>query len=586
MFIARNLPKYPQFILLSGTTIEGIILHLCTYGQTEMAEEAQLATEYLLSVFKPGDSEKMIKAYQEAKFYRILKTNLRAEGRYTELLDIYLRDDDKSEVFDCIDGLLRSGSILNLKQRDAIKGFLVERLEELVGIDTPRTADVFEQFVTEKQKDVILRLHGSALFIYLDRIISLQSEVPPEKPSWIDVDVRELYIALLCEFQAAELTKYMETLNVDDVRIERILPVLEKYNVIDAIVMILRRAGMTREAMDKVVIHIFSLQRELSRTLQHPEQHLDAESLISEVGRFAFVGADLCETFSKETIVKSAGSKKGKGKRTTLNEAEQMWLTLLETVVGVTRDITAIVIKNPTIQDESQILDSLRVVVQDIFTKLLTLTSSTTASPNRPGAAIQVSFISILRRFLQNLGSSPLTDLRSVLSSIFDAYRYERQLIQVTSKLIETDLFQDFLREKHQRENGWRSKSANCMACGRVLFGPGAKGNIFSKWEQRRLQGIEKKLAQDEARRQDRVGSSTPTTPNSKGKGKSVDLLPSPVDISTDPTIYDIEGDIVVFGCGHAYHRGCLVELGGTLQNESEEESLEARLRCIICEGR
>ena len=166
MFIARNLPKYPQFILLSGTTIEGIILHLCTYGSTEMAEEAQLAAEYLLSVFKPSDSEKMIAAYQEAKFYRILKSTLRAEGRYTELLDVFLKDQDKADVFDCVDGLLRGGSSLTAKQRDAVNVFLVGRLEDLVNIDVPRTASMFERYMPERQKDVVQRLGGgrSTLF--------------------------------------------------------------------------------------------------------------------------------------------------------------------------------------------------------------------------------------------------------------------------------------------------------------------------------------------------------------------------------------------------------------------------------------
>jgi hypothetical protein len=57
--------------------------------------------------------------------------------------------------------------------------------------------------------------------------------------------------------------------------------------------------------------------------------------------------------------------------------------------------------------------------------------------------------------FLQNLSSSPLTDLRSVLSSIFDAYRYEKQLIKVTSRLVDADLFQEIVTAKKERECGW-----------------------------------------------------------------------------------------------------------------------------------
>jgi hypothetical protein len=268
-----------------------------------------------------------------------------------------------------------------------------------------------------------------------------------------------------------------------------------------------------------------------------------------------------------------------------------MWLTLLETIVGATRDITTIFTTankhatNGDLSDQTHILDSLRVVVQDIFTRLLTLTSSTPSSRIRRNPTIQVSFLTILRKFLQNLGSSPLTDLRAVLSSIFDAYRYERQLIQVTSKLVDADLFQDFLKAKVEREKGWRPASANCMACGRILFGPGAKGSIFAKWEQRRLTAAEKKVAADEARRLGREGFSVPGTPDDKGKGKGVDLLPSPVGGMEEIMEDHIEGDIVVFGCGHAYHRGCLIELGGSLDVEMEDGNTEGRFRCISCDA-
>ena len=590
MFIARNLPKYPQFILLSGTTIEGIILHLCTYGSTEMAEEAQLAAEYLLSVFKPSDSEKMIAAYQEAKFYRILKSTLRAEGRYTELLDVFLKDEDKADVFDCVDGLLRGGSSLSAKQRDAVNVFLVGRLENLVEIDVPRTASMFERYMPERQKDVVQRLGGgrSTLFMYLDTIISQIHDTSEDWGTWIDMDVRELYISLMCEFRPAELTVYLETVGADQIRIEKILPVLEKFNVIDAIVFVLRRAGMTKEAMHKVVIHIAFLQRKIQESLRGGGH--DAEDLVGEVGRYAFVGADLCETFSRETVTKTAiVNKKGKSPVSTLNDAEQMWLTLLETVVGATREITTTfnvannLTTNGDLSDETHILDSLRVVVQDIFTRLLTLTSSTPSSRIRRTPTIQVSFLTILRKFLQNLGSSPLTDLRAVLSSIFDAYRYERQLIQVTSKLVEADLFQEFLKAKLEREKGWRPASANCMACGRILFGLGAKGGIFAKWEQRRLAAAENKVAADEARRRDKQGYTVPGTPDNKGKGKGVDLLPSPVDGGGEEVLEDIDGDIVVFGCGHGYHRRCLTELGGRLDVEMEDGNSEGRFRCVTC---
>jgi hypothetical protein len=533
----------------------------------------------------------MIAAYHEARFYRILKAALRAEARYPELLDVYLQDEDKTEVFDAVDGLLGVGGAVSGKERDAITVFCVAWLDELVVIDTVRTAVMFERHMVERQKEVVRHLQPdpATLFRYLHAIISEAAEGDLlVEPGWIDVDIRELYISLLCEFAPAELTGYLERLNMDQFRIEKVLPVFERFDVIDAIVMVLRQAGMSKEAMHKVIIHISSLHQSLSRTISAREMD-EAEGIVGEINRFVFVAADLCETFSNEMRGK-AGYKRTKGKRTSLNDAEQMWLTLLETVVGITRDITT-TLDTPSQSGQSALLDSLRVVVQDIFTRLLTLssttssiTSATTSSVNRRITAYSVSFLSILCQFLQNLASSPLTDLRGVLSSIFDAYRYEAQLIRVTSKLVEADLFRDLLTAKQEREKGWRPTSPNCLACHRILFGPGAKGTIFSKWEQRRAVVLEKMAAAEEARARERETNSVPQTPNGKGKGKSMDFLASPV-TTLPEELFDIEGDIIVFACGHAFHRSCLAEVGGMVSGDGEEGNLEIRFRCIAHEA-
>jgi hypothetical protein len=124
------------------------------------------------------------------------------------------------------------------------------------------------------------------------------------------------------------------------------------------------------------------------------------------------------------------------------------------------------------------------------------------------------------------------------------------------------------------------------MACNRILFGPGAKGNIFSKWEEQHQKAAEAKSALQETRRRD----SAALIPDGKGKGKSVELPPLPADVPADPAVEDIEGDVVVFACGHAYHLECLAELRGRSEENREEVSTEegegeARFRCIVCEA-
>jgi hypothetical protein len=181
-----------------------------------------------------------------------------------------------------------------------------------------------------------------------------------------------------------------------------------------------------------------------------------AENLVSDVKRYVLMGIDLCERFSKEMKMKSI-SRKGKVV-TTLNDAEQMWLNLLETAVVFSREVASTVseVAANTDDDGPVILkSSIRCVsLYRISSPVFFLLHRRHQSPHRR-ASTQISFLEILPVFLQNLSSSPLTDLRSVLSSIFDAYRYEKQLIKVTSRLVDADLFQEIVTAKKERECGW-----------------------------------------------------------------------------------------------------------------------------------
>src|SRR5271155_1844133 len=49
MFIARNLPKYPQYILLSGSTLHQVLVRLCDVPSKDMRDDCELSMEYLLS---------------------------------------------------------------------------------------------------------------------------------------------------------------------------------------------------------------------------------------------------------------------------------------------------------------------------------------------------------------------------------------------------------------------------------------------------------------------------------------------------------------------------------------------------------
>ncbi|KOS19590.1 Vacuolar protein sorting-associated protein 8 [Escovopsis weberi] len=98
MFVARNLPKFPQYLLLSGSTLSKVLTGLCNHPGVELAEDAQLSTEYLLSVYHPSDMPALIPLFKEAGFFRILKRLYRIDKQYAKLLETFFEDPEDQEL--------------------------------------------------------------------------------------------------------------------------------------------------------------------------------------------------------------------------------------------------------------------------------------------------------------------------------------------------------------------------------------------------------------------------------------------------------------------------------------------------------
>jgi hypothetical protein len=104
IFIARNVPKYPQFIQISPTALHGILIGLADQTDPSTREDRQLAAEYLLSAYTPHESDRILRLFKQAGFYRILRSWHRQEQQWAPLIAAYLHDEDlhPTEVFDSV----------------------------------------------------------------------------------------------------------------------------------------------------------------------------------------------------------------------------------------------------------------------------------------------------------------------------------------------------------------------------------------------------------------------------------------------------------------------------------------------------
>ncbi|KAK3362615.1 Golgi CORVET complex core vacuolar protein 8-domain-containing protein [Lasiosphaeria hispida] len=549
MFIARNLPKYPQYLLFTGSTLTKVLAGLCNYPGEDLAEDAQLSSEYLLSVYQPPDVTNLIPLFKDAGFYRILKRIYRVDKQYGKLIQTYFDDpNDGDAVFDCIEVCLQPQAGLTRRQIQDVHNVIKEHSEDLVELDPERAAKTIVQNAPELHYHVLESVSAQPYlqYLYLKTILEPEEGSSSEGPP--DRDLIEQYLRLMCKFNPSHVSDYVGLVQSTNLRLEKLLPTMEESGVVDAAVILMAKEGQVQSAMGRLTKHFGTLESALHGLLtgagsEHGAFDLQesAEDLMQAFQKYTLVGIWLCQGQTK-TVRDASGARRRQKSPTkdALSSDENLWLDLIDTTVQITKqlstDLQTFSDEQPPAADEGayhdqdtpppldtdRLLTSLRSLVQNTFTALLTSTSAPPVPSKivvRGNATIgtNLSFLRILRAFLTRAAaSSPnLADLRAVLSSIFAAYAYEESILGLSNRLLERSLFVSVNQAVELRQRGWRPKGSTCEACGRRVWGPGVAGNVFEAWEE--------KQAEEEmikARRKAVLGSGGDEGSSHRGKGK------------------------------------------------------------------
>jgi hypothetical protein len=526
MFVARNLPKYPQYLLFPGSTLTKVLVGLCKYPGVDLAEDAQLSAEYLLSVYQPPDVTELIPLFKEAGFYRILKRIYRIEKQYGKLIQTYFEDpEDQEAVFNCIDVFLRPQAGLTQRQIQDVHRVIKEHSAEFVGLDPAMAAKVIARHAPELHHHVLdaVAEHRELQYAYLKTILEPEKDTAPSRST--DRDLVEQYLRLMCRFDPEHVSDYVGLVQSSNLRLEQLLPTMEEMGVVDAAVVVMAKDGQVQEAMGRLVRHLETLESALQGVLAGSQNKTrdmqeSAEELLQALRKFVLVGVWLCQGQTKTARAASSGRRGQKAPPDgTLSADENLWLDLIDASVQITKRLSSSLQDLPRTNslpsmnddagqhtpplDVDKLLILLRSLVQTTFTALLTSTSTppnlappsstinapTTAAAGAIGIGTNLTFLHILRAFLTRAAaSSPnLADLRSVLSSIFSAYAYEESILRLSNRLLERSLFVSVAQAVELRQRGWRPRGSTCEACGRRVWGPGVQGaKIYEAWEERK----------------------------------------------------------------------------------------------------
>lgn len=566
MFIARNMSKYPQYLLLSGTTIQEILVRLCQYPSRDMAEDAELSAEYLYSVYHPTDVLSLVPLLRKARFYRVLKSVFRQERQYSDLVETFFLDlNDQEDVFQVILECLRPGSPLTRLQREEVLDVIKKHATNLVTVDVSKTALTIDRVAPDLHLGFLFaqKSDPSSQFEYL------RSLLEPDQP--LSYHVRPLprlierYVQLMCQYNPSHVADYVELLASGDLRLEEVLPTMEQRGAIDAAVVVLVRQGHVKAAMERLTEHFKVLRNAVSGMVQSTEgrSHLSdiddgASALLMSISKYASVGIWLCQGQTKIAMKSTSlvtSAKRAAGTKPPLSFEEGLWVHLIDAVVAIAQEATINIVR-----DEHQTPDltsGMRKVTQDVFTALLTTTVSVRDGPVDRN---NFSFLRILRAFLAHAAeaSPSLAELRAVIDSVFSAYAYEKSLRTLANSMLDKDLFVHVDEVTKLRQKGWRPRGQVCEVCRRRVWGPGIGESIWKAWQKKEQARVTRRLPHEAV--DDRSDG-----PESRGKGKAaVDASQSPDEALDDTSVDSVAvSPVIVFSCRHLAHQQCLMAESG-----------------------
>lgn len=477
VFIARNYPKYKQFINISESVADKIIDVLCDAGIAYKAGknvsktlkiDCEISVRSLLSIYKPLDIEYLLLTLNKAGFWGALVHVWKSEKMWYELLNFWVKmqdtkdkparnfTDDPFTDFDDYDNQIISnefsdipvmvGYALSVNKRIMVdligknidifiksdpRGMakiIMENCPELnkfVGnITTGRVEYLREVF--ELKKRGASNVHGSLNTEYLECLISQLDSTHDKKKAIL------------------ELKEFVEH-----------LPLNEFQNVL------LNGNDDTRDLLTDMFVFHSQWDEAIQLGFNNIRDVLkdQTEDRNDRVWRFFTKIFEILQS-SDPVLDKSEGN---------VTKKDLIYLKILEFTVGLFKSAH---------YDLKDTDDLFKQLVQYGFTQIMNIQDSD-------------HFSTIFKTFLENssINATKVSDVSDVLSEIFLAYKNDEFILILIQKLVNDDVFKDLVFLENLKKRGW-VVHLNCEICGKKLWGKEIDDRIFEIYKEHQLSEV------------------------------------------------------------------------------------------------
>jgi hypothetical protein len=468
LFVARNAPKYPQFVKLSASELRRLLTALAVNTDAASHEDRQLAVECLLSAFRPEHTEDLLQTFEQAGFYRILQSAYRSAGRWDRLVTMIIRDASGAhDTFAQLQEVLSQAS--RRKDRsvydEQLGPLVVDAAPQLVEADPERAVRLIARFFPARHDAVLARLGDikPLQLAYLHACLSpAQAEAGDAHSAALDSQLgsesRSLFISLLAAQEPWAVVRNLDARPQDYFDLDDVAEICEAQGCHDAVLWALDRAGKQQEAF-------LSLDRLLATQalVLRADDAEDENGVLSADAQDAIEQTRLLQHMAVRLCTESAASQAG-----------ESWFRVLRSLVGLVHSVASTAADAEAgAAHGSATLVFARELVQETLVALIS-----------SDAAEHISPPALFRRLVEDGDAQGryYAEVRSVVDGLMSAYRLRVDVLGLTHKLVERDVYGALSDLTRKRQRGWRpaSAAARCQGCHMALFGAAAAAEAAS----------------------------------------------------------------------------------------------------------
>lgn len=457
IFIARNVPKYRQFLKLGKDLLQQAFEKLCLDTDLSTRNDRELAVEYLLSAYSPTYGPETISMLEEAQFYRVLASIYRSRKAWPQLTSVYLRDpEQEDEVFKLLAQVIVDVKKDGGQQLPLVKAEIVSSTPQLVDSGAVELCSLVDRLMPDEHEHVLQALQAAPIrqMAYLRCLLepdldedSLQALKMPSKH--VGDETRYTYVALLSQHDPSSVMRYLEKEPALDER--QIVNICKERGNFEAVIWILASHGEVRQSLSTAreatmkqseLLLGALLANHATPNVQHPLQKLVV------ISRAAMQIAGRVSVESEHNADMSV---------------EDIWYDVLSSLIELVRDMqrTLDMTQTAALQQEANHAFGM---VTNLIPEAISILISTTSTET-------LALPHLVRRLMDNSAGSTYSEYKHILDGMLDTYRFEGSVLATSKRLLEADVHEEVSELVKTRGNGWRPNTSGvCEACGRSVW--------------------------------------------------------------------------------------------------------------------